>query len=92
MAQPFSSEAAAIVRPWGLLTAIVLGYAAYTLHTGWQDRIPRPTPRIALPTVQLRMPPLEAPRTVIKCVQAGSVTYSDLPCDTLFDVLVLPTD
>ena len=91
MTHTLSSEAAAIVRPWGLLTAIALGYAAYTLATDLPERATRPlTPRITLPKVELRLPTFQVPRTIVKCVQDGTVTYSDVPCATLFDVIVLP--
>jgi hypothetical protein len=92
MTRTLSSEAAAIVRPWGLLTAIALTYAAYTLHTGWPERVARSTPRIAMTSVQLRLPMLEIPRTIVKCVQDGTVMYTDHPCDTLFDVILLAPD
>ena len=90
MTHTLSSKAADIVRPWGLLTAIALGYAAYTLATDMPERTTRPVPRITLPKVELRLPTFEVPRTVVKCVQDGTVTYSDVPCATLFDVVVLP--
>ena len=90
MTHTLSSEAAAIVRPWGLLAAIALSYAAYTLYTDSPERTTRITQRITLPKVELRLPKLEVPRTVVKCVQDGAVTYSDVPCATLFDVIVLP--
>ena len=90
MTHTLSSEVATVVRPWGLLTVIALGYAAYTLHTGWPEPVTRPAPRITLPKMQLAVPAADAPRTVVKCVQDGTVTYSDVPCATLFDVIVLP--
>jgi hypothetical protein len=94
MAQTFSSQVAATVRPWGLLTAIALTYAAYTLSTGAPERMHRIAPRTALPAVHLRLPVLTMPHTVVKCVQDGTTTYSDRPCapDTIFDILLLPSD
>jgi hypothetical protein len=94
MARTFSAEVAATVRPWGLLTVIALTYAAYTLQADLPARIKHAAPRVTLPAVQLRTPLLTLPRTVITCVQDGTVTYSDRPCapNTLFDVLVLPPD
>ena len=95
MARTFSAEVAATVRPWGLLTVIALTYAAYTLQTDLPARVKQDAaPRVTLPTVQLRTPLLTLPRTIVMCVQDGSVTYSDRPCapDTLFDVLVLRPD
>jgi hypothetical protein len=94
MARTFSAEVAATVRPWGLLTVIALSYAAYTLQSDLPERIKHVAPRITLPSVHLRAPVLEIPRTVVKCVQGGTVTYSDRPCDpdTLFDILLLPSD
>lgn len=92
MARTFSAEVAAAVRPWGLLAAIALGYAAYTLHTGLPERAHRVAPRIALPALQLPAPVPALPRTVLRCVQDGTVTYSDRPCanDPAPDVLLLP--
>ena len=90
MAQTLSSQVAETVRPWGLLAAIALGYAAYTLHTGLPDRIRHAAPRPVLPSLQLlRTPVFEAPRLVLKCVQDGVVTYSDQSCPAA-DVLLLP--
>ncbi|MCG2594572.1 hypothetical protein LZ009_17480 [Ramlibacter sp. XY19] len=87
MARTLSAQVAATVRPWGLLTAIALGYAAYTLHTGMPER----TRHIAAPRLpslsSLQLP--EAPRFVLKCLQDGVVTYSDRPCPSA-DVLLLP--
>jgi len=94
MARTLSAQVAATVRPWGLLTAIALGYAAYTLHTGLPEhsRHLAPRPSIVLPSLPpLRARVLEAPRTVLKCVLDGTVTYSDQPCpaDPQADVLLL---
>lgn len=90
MAHTLSAQVAETVRPWGLLAAIALGYAAYTLHTGLPDRVRHAAPRAVLPSLQLlRTPVLAAPRLVLKCVQDGVVTYSDQPCPAA-DVLLLP--
>jgi hypothetical protein len=87
MAHTLPSEVATIIRPWGLLTVIALGYAAYTLQP---EQITRSAPRFTSPAAQLRAPLPAIPRSVVKCVQDGTVTYSDRPCDTLFDVLLFP--
>jgi len=92
MARTLSAQVAATVRPWGLLTAIALGYAAYTLHTGLPERSRHAAPRppLVLPSLPLfRAPAVEAPRTVRKCVEDGVVTYSDRACPSA-DVLLLP--
>jgi hypothetical protein len=79
-------QAAAIVRPWGLLAAIALGYVAYTVHTGWPAP-PHGTSVPAAPQASARPPQphalqslLIAPRLVLKCTSAGSTTYTDVPC------------
>lgn len=82
-----STQVAAAVRPWGLLTLLLLAYAGYTIHDAWQ-----PTRRAIarLATIeQIALPPLpdllplrlEAPRLVLKCMTPAGTTYSDSSCD-----------
>ena len=95
MARTFSAEVAATVRPWGLLTVIALTVArAYALPNRSTARIKHAAPRVRRPPRATAHTLLTLPRTIVMCVQDGSVTYSDRPCapDTLFDVLVLRPD
>lgn len=96
-AASISRQAARIERPWGLLAAIALGYAAYTLHTGWPlppsaSAAPAATaPHASVPTTR-RHALLLAPRLVLKCTRAGMTTYTDAPCAAGADpeALLLP--
>lgn len=95
-AASIARQAARIERPWGLLAAIALGYAAYTLHTGWPPPPDTPAvsaaaPPTSAPATQLHAL-LLAPRLVLKCTRAGVTTYTDTPCaaDADPEALLLP--
>ena len=83
----FSADLATILRPWGLLTFVLLAYAGYTIHDAWrptQRAIARlaTLPQIAMPPLQQLLPlRLQAPRLVLKCMADGTITYSDNSCD-----------
>lgn len=79
--QPFDSrELARILRPWGMLTWLVLVYLAYiaydTVPTLLQHRSP---PRMQSP-VQAQPARIERERVVTKCIEPEAVTYSDNAC------------
>lgn len=83
------------MRPWGLLTLLLLAYAGYTIHDAWpptQRAIAQLStiPPISLPPLQQLFPlRLEAPRVVLKCMAGGTTTYSDRSCHSSQDAEAL---
>lgn len=81
-----SAQVANVVRPWGLLTFLLLAYAAYTIQDAWQPAQRAiaqlaAMPQISLPPLQQLFPlHLEAPRVVLKCMAGKVTTYSDQTC------------
>lgn len=74
-----SREFARILRPWGLSTLLVIGYVGYVVHDTLPE-VTRYTGPGAQPGFRAQPAPPVRERTVLKCIDGESTTYSDGAC------------